>query len=271
MQRSMDANVQWTARRGRLSAVTLLVLVAAGGCNDLPAPAVRQIKRADQAYRLSRYLESDRLAGEVIRAHSRKPDTAEAYYLRGLSRLKQARRADAEADFRAALRLCRRRALEVLLCVQMGNLAFQDGAYARSAGFYRRGADDLPANVPIGQVWYRYGLSLQRSGEFDRARAVFRRLVNGRPAGAMGSNALRQMAWKHDYFTVQCGAFSRMESARAAAANLLGQGIEAVASRQDRRGAPPYVVYAGRYRNYAFASAALPAIRRIQGDAFIVP
>lgn len=270
-RRTMDVKNQKRGLRGLLDAAILSGIFLAGGCNELPASDVRRIKQAHQAYRLARYSESDRLTTAVIRDYSDKPDTAEAYYLRGISRLKQARRLEAEPDLHAALRLCRRRTLEVLLYMQLGNLAFQDGAYRRAAKLYRRAMDDLPSKVAVHEVWYRYGVSLQRSGDFAGARAALRRAMVGRVSSTMRKDAVRKISWKHDYFTVQCGAFSQMRSARAVAETLRRQGIDAVAPRQNEAGSLSYVVHAGRYRDYASARAALPAVRRVQADAFIVP
>lgn len=264
-------NVQRVVSWGLRSAAILAGMGLAAGCNHLPESAIQQIRQADQAYRLANYRGSEQLAAAVIRDHSHKPDTAEAYYLRGISGLQQGHRKAAVGDFRSALRLCRRRELESALCVQLGNLALDDRAYASAAGFYGRAVDDLPANVPADQVWYRYGLSLQRGGYFVRARDAFRRVVADTPSSPVRGSALRKMAWPHDYFTVQCGVFSRPNSAAAVVAKLRRQGIRAVTSRLDRRDSPRYAVHAGRYRNYASASEALSAIRRIQSDAFLVP
>ncbi len=258
-------------RRRSCTAASVLTILTGLGCNELPKQAVHQLQQANQSYRNARYDQSERWSGQVIRAHPEKPDTAEAYYLRALARLKTKRRSLAEGDLLAASRRCGRPDLEVLICVQLGNMAFEDAKYARAASMYGRAGDELPTGMRADEVWYRHALSLQRSGRFTDAERAFRRLLRGHPTSGYAAAASAKLAWKHKYCTVQCGAFAQEDRARVAAAELRRRGIDSVSLAVRQWAELPYVVYAGRFRDYESAQSALSSIRRIQADAFVVP
>jgi len=248
-----------------------LVCLALTGCASIPTGAAEQVRQADRAYRLADYTQSERLTSAVIDQHPGEQFTAEALYLRGLTRIRQDRRREAERDLERALSLCRADDLETLVLIQLGNLAFDDEAYGRAAQCLGRVVDDLPTGVPVDTLWYRYALSLQRSGDFEQARLAFAQLIARRPDSTLMPAARRRMQWRSNHFTIQCGAFSEQGSARAAAENLRKAGVDASVVAQDHRAAVPFVVHAGRYRDFPQAQAALPSVRNVQRNAFIVP
>jgi len=271
-QLHMDMGFQGRGRGRRSCLFALPIgLLTWSGCGAVPGRTVQQIKQADQAYRLARYGESDRLTSTVIQEHPASPFTAEALYLRGLSRLKQDQRPQAEQDLEKALFLCRQRDLEVLILVQLANIAFDDDRYRRAAQCYQRAVDESPLAVPGDTLWYRYGLSLQRSGDFPGARFAFQQLLARHPGSSLVQHARRRMSWRFDHFTIQCGAFAEERSAQTAAQNLRQAGIDASVSARDPRIGIPYAVYSGRYRAYADAQSALTSVRQFQHDAFVVP
>lgn len=262
-----------SARRDvlRIAAIGLLGTVVVGGCTRLPKSAIRQIDQANEAYRVGQYAEAERWATQAIAGHPSHPDVAEALYLRGLSRLRLGRRGEARSDCEDALALCKRRTLAGLLHVQLGHLDFQDGRYGRAAGRYRQALADLPRASRSDEFRYRYGQSLQRSGRFAEAIAVFRRVVAEHPSSRYAVMARRKVAWPHSYFAIQCGAYSDRSRAGAAADALRRRGIASVTVSRGDSASAPYLVHAGRYGAYSAATAALQSIRSIQRDAFVVP
>ncbi len=242
-----------------------------GGCGTPGKRAAEQVRQADRAYRVARYEEAERIASEVIGAHPDEIFASEAMYLRGLSRLRQGDRNAAENDFLAALRRCDHQPLKALLWVQLGNMAFDDERHAAAARSYARALEDLPANVSADKVWFQYGVSLQRSGDFKRARVAFGQLLAEHPSSPLAAGARRKLAWRHDHFSVQCGAFTSEANARSAARALRQGGVNAAVERRDLRSEYPFVVLAGRFRDFGAAESALVDVRRIQVDAFIVP
>lgn len=252
----------------------LLALVGAGGfggCAELPKSAVQQIEQAHDAYRASRFVDCERLATGVIDRHAHDPDTAEAYYLRGLSRLNRNQRSGARADFDAGLKVSQRPLLSSLLRVQLGIVWADEGRYALAAQHYQEAIQNLPASVEPDEVWYQYGVCLQRSGAFGPARDALRHVLQQYPTSSFAPQARRKLAWTHEYFTVQCGAYAQISSAYAHAENLRQQRFDALAVNTTEDGRPKYVIHVGRYPDFATARSMLPRIRRIQPDAFIMP
>ena len=73
------------------------------------------------------------------------------------------------------------------------------------------------------------------------------------------------------YFTIQVGAFSKPSLAARRLSEMRGKGLTGQQRRDARTGRPLWVVQMGRYRTYDQAKADLPRVRRLLGDAIIVP
>lgn len=250
----------------------LVAVMTAAGCTRLPASAVRQICQAHQAYRAGRYTQSQRLATPVIAKYADKPDVAEALYVRGLARLKTGTAPAARADFESALRITDRDELRALLHAQLGNLDYEAGHHQSAIRHYRNAERiGLPPRPPSDRVLARYAESLQRIGNFREARKVHARLLLRFPRSQAAAQVRRTGSWAKDYYSIQCGVYSKPDSARKAAAQLHSRGINASVWREQRNGLVRHVVRSGQYRTHAEATRALPHVRRAAPDAFIVP
>lgn len=277
-QEFRPATTRWaTRRRGRLGGPHLrivlvaLSLAAPAGCTMLPEPAVRQIRSAHEAYKARQFDRAARMLSPVIRKHPDTPEIAEALYLRGLCNVRLRRRAAARTDLEKALLRSQRPDLTAFIRAQLGNLAFDQGKYTQAAALYAQAEDNLPPRAPTDQILYQYGLSLQRSGRFTDARFAFARVFTEFPTRPYAGPARRKYKWGHKYFTVQCGAFTKIQSARELANELKQQGFKARIIREVRDGAGLYVVQAGKYRTYAKAVTAAHGMRGVVHDVFIVP
>ncbi len=269
--RSKDVKARRAQRIGFCLSLALPVAAICFGCHGLPPSAVDRILKSEHAYRIARYDESQRLATSVIRSYPEEPDTAEAYYLRGLARVRSGDRAEANGDFRQAVRLCERSDLKSVLSTQLAHMLFEDHAFAGAARLYNQALKGpYPENCTPG-LWFRYALSLERSGAFCDARSAFQRVADQRTDARLSSAASTHLAWRHSYFTLQCGAYTRAERARAAAKMLKERGLDAAVVRSGRPGVASHLVHAGRYPDYVSARAALADIRRVQPDAFVIP
>jgi tetratricopeptide (TPR) repeat protein len=248
-----------------------IIGVAAGGCETFPGAAARQIRQAHQAYQYRQYARCEGLVGPVIAANADRPATAEAYYLRGLSRLRTSQKKAGRADFEAGLRIAQRADLIALLHAQLGNLEYEAGNYRRAAGYYQRAEPSLPPHPPSDRVMLRHGISLQRSGRFREAKPILGKLILRFPSGRPAEQARRKVTWPHDYHCVQCGVYSKANSAKTAARRIRERGVKASSWRETRNGKTRYVVRAGEYRDYQAAQRGLRQIRAVVRDAFIVP
>ncbi|MFH0980213.1 MAG: SPOR domain-containing protein [Planctomycetota bacterium] len=253
------------------AAALLLLSGGLGGCAALPAPALRQIEEADQAYRAQRYRAAEELLSPVIEAHPENPDIAEALYVRALCRLRTQRAAEARADLDAALTRARRDELIDRIHTQLGNLEFDQERYNRAAAYYAEAYDGLPDRPPKDRVGYQYGIALQRTGRTTEARLVLAEVATDFPQSEFAVKARRKTEWSNDYFAIQCGVFESIARAHAQAKTLKDQGIDAIAIPDTSVSTKRYMVRVGRYRTYAAARQALSAVQRVQPDAFIVP
>jgi tetratricopeptide (TPR) repeat protein len=256
----------WTA------GIAIAVVVVVAGCTRLPASAMQRIEQGHRAYQAGRYSQSQHMLSPVIAQYRNEPDIAEALYVRGLCRLKTGAADAARNDFKAALRITDRDELRALLHAQLGNLEYEAGRYETAIGHYRA-ADraGLPSQSPSDRVLQRYGESLQHLSRFREAKAVYADLMLRFPRSSAAAEVRRKGSWAKDYYSIQCGVYSKPESAQRAAAGLRQKGIRATAWREERNGSVRHVVRTGQYRTHAEARRALPAVRQVVPDAFIVP
>ncbi len=251
--------------------VFALLLVVSGGCATLPPEAVARIRQADVAYRRGAYSDVERLTTDVIVSHPKIADSAEAYYLRGLSRLKAGRRAKARSDFSGGMWIVKRSAIRDRLGVQLGFMDHDDGAYGRAASFLGPVANDPYDDLDGGELMYRYAVALQRSGAFGAARDAYRQVVKEYPRHRRTTDARVKLTWNKPYYTIQCGAFAERSRAEEHAGRVRQTGIEVSVERRKGKTRAPFAVYCGRFSDYPAAEHGLANVRKHQPDAFIVP
>jgi cell division protein FtsN len=87
----------------------------------------------------------------------------------------------------------------------------------------------------------------------------------------MAPLARRRVALSVDYFSIQCGVYSRTENADSQAADLTRRGMPATVRREVRDGQSVFVVLTGRFSSYADALRALAGVRKTVPDAVIWP
>ncbi len=257
-------------RMQRVVAATGIVAGLAG-CTVLPPKAVEQVRNANQAYLDQRYTEAVRLASPVILEYPDCPDVAEAWYVRGLSHLRMGLRATARADFEQALARSQRPELTALVHAQLGNMDFDDGNYGDAANRYAKAEDTLPTAPATAHILYQYGLALERSGHFGESKFAFAQVFTEYPRGRFAEPARRHYTWPHRHFALQCGVFSKVESAREIANTLEANGHPSRIVKDVSNRSPRYIVQAGRYSAYEDALAAADAVRSIVADAFVLP
>ncbi len=246
-------------------------LAGLGGCTALPPGAVRQIENANLAYCARDYDRAVGMLTPVIRSHPDSPDTAEALYLRALCHIHRHQRDTARADLKRAISLSQRPDLTALISAQLGNLFFDEENYPQAAACYRHAIRALPRRRPTDQILYQYGLSLQRSGRFADARFAFGEILTDYGRSPHAASAQRKLAWPYEHFSVQCGAFSKLESARELAGELKARGFAPRVLQDPRAESTLYLVFVGEYSTYGAAVADLEAIRTVFHDVFIVP
>jgi tetratricopeptide (TPR) repeat protein len=242
-----------------------------GGCTSLPESAVQQVRAGYDAYKARHCDRSVEQLTGVIERYPNNPEVAEALYVRSLCRLRQGQRSSARADLERALVLSRRPVLSALVRAQLANIAFDNDSFAQSARLYARAVPDLPEQPPKDRILYQYGLSLQRTGRFTDARLVFADVFAKHPTSTYASAARRKFKWGHEYFTVQCGAFTQVTSARETASRLQQNGFDAATVPMSQDGTTLFVVHSGKHSTYSAALSAVNRLRSVVPGAFVVP
>ena len=252
------------------ASVLLAGLTIAGGCG-VPAGAQRRIQEAQTAAAAGQFHRAADLVEPVIRAHGNKKQAAAAFYVRGQCRVEAGQRDAARQDFQTALRQSSDADLRALVAVQLGNLAFDDGAYPAACEHYAGAVERLPHRPPADRVFLQYGIALQRSGRFDDANRMYAWLIKEFPNSPHVAAAQAKQAWAAPYFAIQCGAFGQQTAARDLAGALRASGLDAEIANEVRNRGRLFVVRVGRFPSYTDAARALGRVRGVVSDAYIVP
>ncbi len=241
------------------------------GCGQPTAEDIRQVSTAEQAYRSGKHEDALVQLNKFIAAYPNHPDTAEAYYLRSLCNTQVANKVQAESDARQCIKLTKSPELSARAHATLATLLYEANRPAEAIAAFQIALAGLPDRSPKDLLTYRYGLCLQREGRWPEARKAFSDVFSKYPGTETSQNARRMHDWKHDFFSIQCGAYRDRGSADDAASKLKKKGAAAFVDQRVRTGETIHIVLVGRYANYREARDALPAVKRHTRDALIVP
>ena len=241
------------------------------GCAGQVSPEGRRLlATADQAYRQGDDGRVVEAAGRFIKLHGRLEQAGEAYYLRGLARIRQGDPAVGEADLEKALAATRRKDLTALVHNALGEQAFQRGNLAAAEKHYQGGLANAPARAsPSDQALYRLATILQRQGQWPEADVYFYRLAHlfeGSELAALAEERVQARRW-----SIQSAALTNAPAAQTMERRLRDQGMDARQDRVLRDGKLTYLIRVGSYPTFEAAQADLARVRKIRPDAFAVP
>ncbi len=241
------------------------------GCTTLPADAVQRIEQARKHYQAAQYTDAERLVNLVIDGYPETKGVGAAYYLRGMCKYRKKRDPQARADFQKALQTSSDPEVLARANAQLGHIAFQADDYRRAIGHYVEVVKTGGEVSFMDQVYYRYGDSLQKAGQWQAARKIFPKVWQLFPDSEFVPFARRKFRWRHDFFSIQCAAFNRSDLAHDFANDLRRRGFDA-STDVNLRGAPAkHVVHVGRYYRIRDARADQARVRQVAADAFIDP
>ncbi len=274
---SVNAVSRDRASTGRLTVerVSCLCLALAGpwltGCAVLPPHAKQQMSEAESAYRQGDYPKALNTLSTFLRDYADYPEAAEAYYLRALCYARQSNKQKAVEDAQHSIRLSKEAELKAKAHATAATLLWETGKTAAAIHHYSEALKSLPETPPTDLVRFRYGVCLQREGQWRQARKEFTTIVERYPGSELAEHARRMNQWPVDGFKIQCGAFrDRVEAGRLA--EKLGRaGLNATVESQLRSGETLQMVYVGQYSRYEQAQQALRAVQRQVSDSMIVP
>lgn len=257
---------QWLAR--------LTAFLAAGlcaGCVELPPDGKVKLANAEKDYRANDIRGATKTLDEIINAYPDYNESALAYYLRALCHERSDRVVDAGRDVQKCIALSTDRVLTAKARAMAGAFYFDSGNVTAALEQYAKAVKALPEKPPADMVRYRYGVCLQRHGEWKNAKEQFQIVAQKFPTSQAAPWARRMLEWDHEFFSVQCGVFSDRGAANALASRLSAARLNGWVDRQAREGTTYSVVLSGRHKTYEQARGALAAVQRIVRDATVAP
>ncbi len=241
------------------------------GCEGVPPGGREMLARANTAYARGDYAAGNASAGEFLRRFASSVGAGEAYYLRGLCRVRLGQHDAARADFAAGAAIADRPELKAYCQAMLANLAYDRGEIDAALAGYAASVPYLPARPPTDEILFRYGVCLQRTGRWEEARHVFSRLLDEFATSREADAARSRFAWRHDYFAIECGVFRHVGEANRAAGRLRDLGLDTSVEFVRLDGQAAWRVLSGRYPTYNEAADGLARVRAIEPQARIVP
>ena len=267
----------WHGRRARPTGIRAPALGIAAcacwlaGCAPFPDNARERLVAANRQYESGNVTAARGELDMILRDYPEAPESAEAYYLRGLCAMRSRDTTVASKDLEHCIRLSQRQDLTARAHATLGEIDFGAERYSAACGHFAAAIPGLSNDPALEETLYRYGVSLQRERRWSEARQQFELLEERYRGGRHREEVSRRRAWPAGVFAVQCGVFREQATADAMVRRLSAAGLAGRQSVEDRSGESVRVVYAGRYATYEQAKAALPAVRRIVPDAQVMP
>jgi tetratricopeptide (TPR) repeat protein len=254
----------------QLKRLVLIILVSVlSGCSLVSPQFADGIREGQKQYARNNYLGAERLLTATISKDPRSPAVAEAYYIRGLSRLKLNRRSLAQQDFQRALQLANREDLKANVYVCIGSIAFEDGDWEIAYTHYKAAENNLPILSPSDWILFRLASSAQRSGRWGEGKKYFARILREYPTSDVAKSAKRYM--NSEYFTIQTGAFADRSGAAKQIQQLKRINLPVRIEDVHSNGRLLQGVFVGRYPDYYQAGKGLERVTGVIPDARIVP
>jgi tetratricopeptide (TPR) repeat protein len=237
----------------------------------LPVSEKVKLVKAEEQFRAGDYAGAQAALDDIISRYPKYNETASAYYLRAHVHERSSRLAPATQDVQHCIALSKDPKLTALAHAMAGGLLFDAGNSDAARAHFERAMTDLPDEPPMDVARYRYGICLQRAGQWKQARQQFA-AVSQRYAGQpIAERARRLYDWPHEFFSIQCGAFREHKPANEMSGRLRKARLNGWVHTQTRAGTKLYTVYCGRYPDYEQAKQGLVAARRVVSDAHVVP
>lgn len=237
----------------------------------MPPAAKQQLADAENAYRQGNYPAALSTLNTLLSQYPEYPEAADAYYLRSLCYAKQSNKQKAVEDAQHSIRLCKQDDLKARAHATAATLLWESGKTGAAILHYTEALKGLPETPPTDLVRFRYGMCLQREGQWRQARGQFTTISQKYPGSELAEHARRMNEWPVDGFRIQCGAFREQAEANRLAEKLGKAGLSARVESRERSGETLQMVYVGQYSRYDQAQQALRAVQRQVSDAAIVP
>jgi tetratricopeptide (TPR) repeat protein len=254
----------------RLHALFAIPLAAAG-CTELPLHMKQELHRAEADYRNNDYAAASAKLDNILNTFPSCQDSAHAYYLRALCKLKHRDKPGARNDITRCIELSADPVLTAKAHATLGSMCYEAGDLRDAITNYEKAVPNLPEVPPTDVVRFDYGVCLVREGRWQQGRTQFAAVIRDYPSSSIASSAKRLADWPEDYFAIQCGAFRDRASADSLVKKLNKQKVDARVELRSRSGEKLYVVLVGRFNTFDQAEGSLRAIEGRVPDAHVAP
>lgn len=255
---------KWT-----IATFALLVTAGLAGCQQVNPQLAEGIRKGERQYVRGNYVAAERVLSGALEHDPNSAAAAEAYYIRGLTRLKRSQMRLAEQDLTVALDLAGREDLRTNCRVCLGSISYERGQWWRAYDQYRHVADKLADVGPNDWVLYRLGDAAQKIGKWDEAKKYLARVIREFPKSQAAASAQRRL--KYDYFTIQAGVFSKRAGANSRVVLLQNAKLPARKETRYSGNGNLQAVCVGKYETFISASRTLTRVKKLVPDARIVP
>lgn len=251
--------------------LTATAVLCGLACNAPSQVDLKQVVKAEGDYRNHRFKEANETLTTFLRSYPAHPDSAEAYCLRALCNIELNNKARAEADAQQCVRLAQDSTVKANAHATLATLLYEEGKTDQALDHYSAALKVLPDKPPADLLRYRFGICLQRAGRWQDARREFASVFQRYPSSDLAPHAHRMYDWTIDGYAIQAGAFRESGSASELNQKLRRNGLPSRVDRIARSGEWLHTVYVGNYTTYREAANALPVVRRVVPDAFVMP
>ncbi|MGB3087533.1 MAG: tetratricopeptide repeat protein [Phycisphaerae bacterium] len=257
---------------GRIGALmTAAILVVAAGCGQL---AWREdhfpFEQGYAALEAGRWHEAAEAFTTFLQAHPGSPARGEAYYYRGLARVRLGARDEALADFQHAVRAAPPPPIDAYAHVAIGNLHYEAEEDREAVLAYARALKNPPDDLPLERVLLRLAISLQRIGKWRSADTYLAYVMEHYPKTAAAAAEARRR-YRAGAFSVQTGAYASSTGASHEAARLRAAGFQPRLGMTERNRKRFHTVRVGQARTYAEAVALAKRVGAAGFATWVVP
>ncbi len=245
--------------------IVFLFVLIGGGCQQVDKRVACGIKEGQKLYLEGNYLSAERKLTNVIELGPREEVVGEAYYLRGLVRLRLDRVILAEQDFLKVLELSKREDLRTNTYICLGAIYYDRGDWINAYRHYKEAVGHLGKLSPSDWILYKLGVSAQRIGRWEESKKYFARLIREFPRSEAAKLAEKKI--KYNAFIVQAGAFRNYRYALVRLKQIKGLGFSGEVEKSDGL----YLVLVGKYPTYYQAESVFKKIKSVVDDVRIVP
>ncbi len=252
----------------------LALTVATGllaGCTQFGPGECESLRQASQLYGRGDLSGANVRLDRLIADHGQALEIGEAYYLRGLCRIRTGQEQAALVDFRQAIDHSKRPDLTAYARASLAAIYHRQGYWMQAADLYSDALPALPSQPPKDMIMFSAGVALQRAGRWKDAAMCFAELLRVFRDRPIAVQARQKAQWRHEYFAIQLGAFSEADRAESEVRNWQRRRVDAVQESVPRGDQNLWVVMTGRYPTYAQALEALKRVRTSVPDAYIIP